>query len=290
MRGILLSGGLGSRLFPLTIGNSKQLLPVYNKPMIYYSLSLLMLGGIKDIAIITNPDNILRYKQLLNQIEYLGLKFTFIKQDKPDGIPQSFILGEQFIGDSDIVLVLGDNMLHGPRLRERLTRMYSSPEGCSILGFEVQNPQDFGVAVIDINGKVTELVEKPVDPPSNFAIPGLYKFPNCVVNKAKSLKKSVRNETEIIDLLKLYFNENKISIDLLGRGYSWFDCGSIRSLNYASDFVRLTESNYGFMIGSPEEIAINKKWVSSKQVLQKIQPLNSEYYQNLKRMINESTL
>ncbi|MGV8148979.1 MAG: glucose-1-phosphate thymidylyltransferase RfbA [Alkaliphilus sp.] len=268
MKGIILAGGNGSRLYPITKGISKQLLPIYDKPMIYYPLSVLMLSKIKEVLVISNPEYIEFYKNLLGDGSNLGMEFTYQIQEKPRGLADAFIVGEEFIGDSSVCLILGDNVFYGQGFVPRLEKASSVKEGAVIFGYYVNDAKDFGVVEFDNEGNVLSLEEKPENPKSNYAIPGLYYYDNSVVKRAKSLKPSARGEIEITDLNKEYLKENKLKVELLGRGFAWLDTGSYDGLANASDFVRTIQKRTGLYISCLEEIAYLNKWISKEQLLE----------------------
>ncbi|ATW24485.1 glucose-1-phosphate thymidylyltransferase RfbA [Candidatus Formimonas warabiya] len=273
MKGIILAGGNGSRLYPITKAISKQLLPIYDKPMIYYPLSVLMLSKIKEILIISNPEYIDFYKNLLNDGSKLGIQIKYKIQEKPKGLADAFIVGEEFIGRDNICLILGDNIFYGQGFVPRLNKAASLKEGAVIFGYYVGNPKEFGVVEFDESGNVLSLEEKPENPKSNYAIPGLYYYDNCVINKAKSLKPSARGEIEITDLNRDYLLENKLKVEVLGRGFAWLDTGTYDGLANASDFVKTIQKRTGLYIACLEEIAYNNKWISRAELIK----LGKEY-------------
>lgn len=265
MKGIILAGGSGSRLYPITKGISKQLLPIYDKPMIYYPLSVLMLSNIRDILIISNPEYIDLYKNLLGDGGSIGLKIDYEIQEKPRGLADAFIVGETFVGDDNVCLILGDNIFYGQGFVPKLETA-SNVDGAVIFGYYVNNPKEFGIVEFDGKGKVISLEEKPKEPKSNYAIPGLYFYDNTVVNKAKKIKPSSRGEIEITDLNKEYLKENKLRVELLGRGFAWLDTGTYDGLANAADFVRTIQKRTGLYIACLEEIAYNNKWINKKEL------------------------
>jgi glucose-1-phosphate thymidylyltransferase len=266
MKGIILAGGSGSRLYPITKGLSKQLLPIYDKPMIYYPLSVLMLSGIKDILIISNPEYIDLYKNLLGDGNDLGIKLNYMTQDKPRGLADAFIVGEKFIEDDNVCLILGDNIFYGQGFVPKLNSA-SMVDGAVIFGYYVNNPKEFGIVEFDEKGKVTSLEEKPKEPKSNYAIPGLYFYDNTVVGRAKKIKPSSRGELEITDLNKEYLKEGRLRVEMLGRGFAWLDTGTYDGLANASDFVRTIQKRTGLYIACLEEIAYKNKWISKEKLI-----------------------
>lgn len=266
MKGIILAGGTGSRLFPITRGISKQLLPIYDKPMIYYPLSVLMLADIREILIISNPEYIEIYQRLLGDGSELGLVFEYIVQDEPRGLADAFVVGEDFIGNDDVCLILGDNVFYGQGFSPILERARDVKDGAVIFGYYVNNPVEFGVVEFDGFGNVISLEEKPSVAKSKYAVPGLYFYSNNVIKKAKSLKPSPRNEIEITDLNRNYLNENKLKVQLLGRGFAWLDTGTFDGLADASDFVKTVQKRTGLYIACLEEIAYKKGWISKEQL------------------------
>lgn len=267
MKGIILAGGSGSRLYPITKGISKQLLPIYDKPMIYYPLSVLMLSGIKEILIISNPEYIELYKKLLGDGYRLGMAIEYKVQEKPRGLADAFIVGEEFIGKDNVCLILGDNIFYGQGFVPKLNRASSIEEGAVIFGYYVTDPQEFGVVEFDDDGNVISLEEKPEKPKSNYAIPGLYYYDNTVIERAKKLKPSVRGEIEITDLNREYLQENKLKVELLGRGFAWLDTGTYEGLANASDFVKTIQKRTGLYIACLEEIAYKKKWITNEELI-----------------------
>ncbi|WP_350551528.1 glucose-1-phosphate thymidylyltransferase RfbA [Pseudoalteromonas sp. 120-MNA-CIBAN-0494] len=261
MKGIILAGGSGSRLYPITQGVSKQLLPVYDKPMIYYPLSVLMLAGIKDILIITTAEDIDSFKRLLGGGERFGITLSYIIQEKPEGLAQAFILGANFIGSDPVCLILGDNIFYGPQLSPKLLRAKSQKSGATVFGYHVHDPHRFGVVEFDENKKAISIEEKPTNPKSSYAVTGLYFYDNDVIEIAKTIKPSVRGELEITDVNKVYLERGTLNVEMLGRGYAWLDTGTHASLLEASQFVHTVESRQGFKIACLEEIAHNSGWI-----------------------------
>ena len=266
MKGIILAGGTGSRLFPITLGISKQLLPIYDKPMIYYPLSVLMLAGIKEILIISNPEWIPIYHRLLGDGEKLGMKFEYLIQKEPRGLADAFIVGEKFIGNDSVALILGDNIFYGSGFTRVLRNANNRKQGATIFGYYVKNPVEYGVVEFDENNNVLSLEEKPSKPKSHYAVPGLYFYDNTVIEKAKTLKPSARGEIEITDLNRIYLNEKKLKVELLGRGFAWLDTGSYDSLLQAANFVETIQKRQGIYIACLEEIAYNKGFISREDL------------------------
>ncbi|WP_034814459.1 glucose-1-phosphate thymidylyltransferase RfbA [Exiguobacterium alkaliphilum] len=275
MKGIILAGGSGTRLYPLTMVTSKQLLPIYDKPMIYYPLSTLMLAGIKDILIISTPDDLSRFKSLLGNGKQFGISLTYIVQPSPDGLAQAFILGEEFIGSESVAMVLGDNIYYGSGMRTILQKAAQKEEGATVFGYHVTDPERFGVVEFDSNGTVVSVEEKPEKPKSNYAITGLYFYDNRVVEIAKSIKPSARGELEITSINEAYLKNGELSVELLGRGFTWLDTGTHQSLVEATNFVKTVEDHQGVKIAALEEIAYLNGWIdkealrSSGEALQK---------------------
>ena len=267
MKGIILAGGSGSRLYPITKGISKQLLPIYDKPMIYYPLSVLMLSGIREILLISNPEYIELYKRLLNNGSHLGIDIEYKIQERPRGLADAFIVGEEFIGSDTVCLILGDNVFYGQGFGSTLSKVSQIQEGAVIFGYYVNNPDEFGVVEFDEDGNVLSLEEKPKKPKSNYAIPGLYFYDNTVIEKAKALKPSERGELEITDLNREYLKEGKLKVQLLGRGLAWLDTGTYDGLANATDFVRTIQKRTGLYIACLEEIAYKNKWITKDQLI-----------------------
>ena len=268
MKGIILAGGAGTRLHPMTISISKQIIPVYDKPMIYYPLSTLMLAGIREVLIISTPQDIGLYEKLFGDGSQLGMDIHYKIQPSPDGLAQAFILGEEFIGDDSCAMILGDNIFCGNGLGDVLKRAAARKEGATIFGYHVEDPERFGVAGFDENGKVVSLVEKPKDPPSNYAVTGLYFYDNKVVEYAKSLKPSPRGELEITDLNRIYLEKEALNVELLGRGYAWLDTGTVDSLLEASNYVSVIENRQGMKIAALEEIAYLNGWIDTDTLIE----------------------
>ena len=287
MKGIVLAGGSGTRLYPLTMVTSKQLLPVYDKPMIYYPLSTLMLAGIRDILIISTPTDLPNFERLLGDGSQYGIRLSYKEQPSPDGLAQAFLIGEEFIGDDCCAMVLGDNIFYGSGFRARLKRAAADAERgiASIFGYFVNDPERFGIVEFDKNGKVISVEEKPENPKSNYCITGLYFYDNRVAEMAKRVKPSKRNELEITDLNRMYLDEGVLNVQLLGRGYAWLDTGTMDSLVDASDFVRTIEVRQGTQIAALEEIAYNEGWIDRNTLLESAERYGkSSYGQHLKQV------
>lgn len=291
MKGIILAGGSGTRLYPITKGVSKQLVPIYDKPMIYYPLSVLMLAGITEVLIISTPDDLPRFEQLLGSGTDIGMKFSYVVQPSPDGLAQAFILGDEFIGDDDVALVLGDNIFYG----QGLTRMLASSvknakeeKKATVFGYYVSDPERYGVADFDENGSVISIEEKPKNPKSNYAVVGLYFYPNDVVKKAKQVKPSDRGELEITTLNQAYLEEKRLKVELLGRGYAWLDTGTHESLLDASTFIQTIENRQSLKVACIEEIAFEMGYISKDELIALAQPLlKNQYGQYLLRRAEE---
>jgi len=287
MKGIILAGGSGTRLYPITKAISKQLVPIYDKPMIYYPLSVLMLAGIKDILIISTPQDLPLFKKLFDDGSQLGIKLEYAEQPSPDGLAQAFIIGEKFIGNDSCCLILGDNIFYGHNFGKILTESSKLDDGAIVFGYYVNDPTSYGVVEFDDNRNVVSLVEKPKEPKSNYAVTGLYFYDNSVVAKAKSLKPSVRGELEITDLNKLYLAEKKLNVQLLGRGFAWLDTGTHENLLEASNYVATIENRQGLKVACLEEIAYKKGYISKEQLLALAEPLKkNQYGQYLINIVN----
>ena len=273
LKGIILAGGSGTRLYPVTKAMSKQMVPIYDKPMIYYPMSVLMLAGIRDILIISTPRDIVNFKELFKDGSELGLNIEYAIQEQPNGLAEAFIIGEEFIGNDSVAMILGDNILYGQSFSTNLKQAAKLEKGAYVFGYYVQNPKAFGVVEFDENGKVVSLEEKPEKPKSKYAVPGLYFYDNTVVEKAKTLKPSPRGELEITDLNKVYMEEETLRVQLLGRGMAWLDTGTHASMLQASNFVEAVQNTQGTYIACLEEIAYRQGWISAEQVIELAQPL-----------------
>ncbi len=281
MKGIILAGGSGTRLYPITKGISKQLAPIYDKPMIYYPLSVLMLSGIKEVLIISTPDDLPRFEALLGDGSDIGMHFEYIVQPSPDGLAQAFILGETFIGDDDVCLVLGDNIFYGHGLTKMLARSVQHAQeenNATVFGYYVKDPERYGVAGFNADDTVTSIVEKPENPASNYAVVGLYFYPNDVVQKAKAVKPSHRGELEITTLNQDYLDDQRLKVELMGRGYAWLDTGTHESLLEASNFIQTIENRQGLKVACIEEIAFEMGYITKEQLIELAQPLKKNQY------------
>jgi len=291
MKGIILAGGSGTRLYPLTKGVSKQLMPIYDKPMIYYPLSILMLAGIKEVLIISTPEDLPRFEQLLDDGSDIGMRFEYIVQPSPDGLAQAFILGKDFIGDDDACLILGDNIYYGHGMTDMLANALSNAKDknmATVFGYHVNDPERYGVVDFDAAGKALSIEEKPEVPKSNYAVTGLYFYPNDVVKKACGIVPSDRGELEITTLNQIYLNEERLSVELLGRGYAWLDTGTHESLLEASTFIEVVERRQGLKVACIEEIAFEKGYINKVQLMELAQPLaKNQYGQYLLRRAEE---
>ena len=278
MKGIILAGGSGTRLYPLTQVVSKQLMPVYDKPMIYYPLSTLMLAGIREVLIISTPDHSLLFKDLLGDGSQWGMKFSYMEQPTPDGLAQAFILGKEFIGDDSVCLILGDNLFYGHGLVEILRRSAKLKDGAVIFGYRVSDPRAYGVVEFDQSGKVLSLEEKPTEPKSNYAVPGIYFYDSQAAAIAATLKPSPRGELEVTDVSKVYLDQGKLHVELLGRGYAWLDTGTHESLHQAASFIQILEERQGFKVACIEEIAYRNGYIDADQLNSLAQPLAKSTY------------
>ena len=286
-KGIILAGGMGTRMSPLTKAVNKQLLPIYDKPLIFYPLSILMLANIRDILIIVNKGQLSQYKKILPDGKKLGIKLTFLEQDKPRGLPDAFVIGEKFIGKEKVAMILGDNFFYGQNLTSKLIKNTQIKKGARVVLHKVSKPELFGVAKVDKKNKIIAIKEKPKKFLSDLAITGLYFFDNNVVKFAKKLRPSKRGEVEIVDLLNIYKSKKQLSADLIGRGGAWLDTGSIDDFYKTSAFVSAIENRQGFKIACLEEISFNKKWISKKEIKKSIKFYgNCEYSSYLKKLIN----
>jgi glucose-1-phosphate thymidylyltransferase len=288
MKGIILAGGSGTRLYPITKSISKQIIPVYDKPMIYYPLSVLMLAGIREILIISTPKDISLYEDLLGDGSQFGIRLEYAIQPSPDGLAQAFLIGEDFIGDDQVCLILGDNIFYGYNFSQILREAGSLDDGALVFGYYVNDPERYGVVDFDDEGKVLSIEEKPKEPKSNYAVTGLYFYSNDVVEKAKSLKPSARGELEITDLNRIYLEEQRLKVQLLGRGFAWLDTGTHDSLLQASNFIATIEQRQGLKVSCLEEIAFKKGYITKEQLLELAEPLmKNQYGQYLFNLANK---
>lgn len=278
MKGIILAGGSGTRLYPVTKAISKQMIPIYDKPMIYYPLSVLMLAGIREILIISTARDVLVFQELLGSGNELGLSISYEVQESPKGLAETFIIGEEFIGNDSVALILGDNLFYGHGFTGMLEKAIKNNLGATIFGYYVKNPKDFGVVELDSDGKVLSLEEKPKNPKSNYAIPGIYFYNNSVIEKAKAVLPSERGELEITSINEMYLKENSLNVISLGRGMAWLDTGTFDGLLEASNFVKTIQTRQGIMIACLEEIAYNKDWIDDIQLLERSKSLEKTSY------------
>ncbi len=287
-KGIILAGGSGTRLYPVTMGVSKQMLPIYNKPMVFYPLSVLMLTGIQDIAIITTPEDQAQFKRLLGDGAQWGLRLTYIVQPKPEGLAQAYILAEDFLDGAPSAMVLGDNIFFGHGLTEVLQQADAKVSGGSVFGYQVSDPERYGVVAFNEAGEVVSIIEKPENPASNFAVTGLYFLDSSAPERARQVQPSARGELEITSLLEMYLEQNQLDVKKMGRGYAWLDTGTHSSLLEAGNFVRTLEERQGLLVGSPDEIAYDQGWISKAQLAKNVKPLSKNGYgQRLQKILEK---
>ena len=287
-KGIILAGGSGTRLWPITMGVSKQLLPIFDKPMIYYPISVLMSANIREIAIITTPDEQSQYQRLLGDGRQWGLNLTYIVQPSPDGLAQAYLLAEDFLNDSPSTLVLGDNIFYGHGLKEMLERASLVPTGGTVFGYHVSDPERYGVVGFDDSGMVNTIVEKPSNPPSNYAVTGLYFLDEKASERAKQVKPSSRGELEITSLLEIYLEEGSLTVETMGRGIAWLDTGTHSSMLDASNFVRTLTERQGMQVGSPDEVAFRKSWISKEELLERAKLFSKNDYGRFLALLAEA--
>ena len=284
-KGIILAGGSGTRLYPLTHAISKQIMPIYDKPMIYYPISVLMLANIKDVLVISTPRDVETFKELLGDGSQWGMNFEYAIQEKPRGLADAFIVGKEFIGEDDVAMILGDNIFFGQSLTEKLERVSQANDVATIFGYPVKDPRAYGVVEMDENGNAVSIEEKPAEPKSNLCVPGLYFYPNSVVEIAQNIKPSARGEIEITSINEEYMKRKQLKVERLGRGLAWFDTGTHADLLEAADFVRTVENRQGMQVSCPEEIAYRKKWIDKEKLLEISKPyLKTNYGKYLKNL------
>jgi glucose-1-phosphate thymidylyltransferase len=289
VKGIILAGGAGTRLHPVTLALSKQLVPVYNKPMIYYPLSVLMLAGIREIMVISTPEDLPRFRALLGDGAQLGIRLTYAEQPRPEGLAQAFVIGEEFIGADPVALVLGDNIFFGQGFREQIQAIARDPRGATIFGYSVRDPERYGVIEFDADGRAISIEEKPAKPRSHYAVPGLYFYDNRVVEIARGLKPSARGELEITDVNRTYMADGQLNVQVLGRGIAWLDTGTHESLLEASHFIQVVEQRQGLMVGSIEEVAFRMRYITAARLRELATPFaRNEYGAYLLRLADEA--